>query len=96
MHLLQISRNYQFPLHLTRIYSFKSRISLLDTQALSLFTRVMTTADFGSVVVEKIKQKLALPVQQNIWILTGVKNQALVCFLPVRHATLNILFKFHR
>lgn len=35
-------------------------------QALSLLTEVMTTAAFGLVAVEKIKQKLAVPVQQNI------------------------------
>lgn len=56
----------------------------------------MTTAGVGSVAVKKIKQKLAVPVQQNIWILTRVKNQALLCFLPIGHATLNILLKFHR
>jgi len=56
----------------------------------------VTVADFGSVAVKKIKQKLAVLAQQNIWILTRVKNQALVCFLPIGHATLNILFTFHR
>lgn len=81
---------------MTRSHSFKPGISLLATQDLSLFTEVMTSAAFGSVAVEKIKQKLAVPVKQNTWILTRVKNQALVCFLPVGHATLNILLKFHR